>query len=467
MNDVVGVRIVGVFSVKVCQLRIVLLLLVVLSASSSFSLTFPEARHLSLRAGFGPEPALTNKLLSLPKGKAVTYLLQRRERDFDVPACAQETLIPYSKIKNFDELELKAFRQAQNKCKLVLKQTYADHLLSKESNDVLLHRMELFWHNHFTSSLAKVPYAKLLYDQHNIIHQHAMGNFRVLLHSILRDPAMLLYLDNNNNNKAKPNENLARELLELFALGVGNYSEQDVKEVARALTGLSIDGESFAPRFYPERHDYNKKSILGDVGYFGSDAVLEILLSKPDVAVYITRALWSGFVSKEDEKEIARLSSIFYQDWNISRLLRGILMSKAFWDDAGRMTKFPLELVVGGGRLLPGMVPSKSVPGLVKRMEQDIFDPPNVKGWSGGSDWINSRTYIERVKFSEQLTRGLQPKRYQAELTYICGRGASELMASPTLIEPASSKIVDVSDIGHNCIDDLARVLEHPAWQLK
>ncbi|MBW2940866.1 DUF1800 domain-containing protein [Zhongshania aquimaris] len=436
-------------------------------SSLSFSLTFAEARHLSLRAGFGPESELINRLLPLGKGKAITYLLQRREKDFSVPPCAQETLIPYMQFKDFDDEKLMAFRQSQNKCKNALKQAYASHLLSNDSNDVLLHRMELFWHNHFTSSLAKVPYAALMYEQHNTIHKNALGSFRVLLHSVIRDPAMIMYLDNNNNNKAKPNENLGRELLELFTLGVGNYSEKDVKEVARALTGLSIDNANFVPRFYPERHDYAKKTILGQTGYFGLDAVLEILLSKPEVAKYITRKLWLEFVSEADDKAISRLASEFYQDWNISRLIRGILMSQAFWDDAGNMTKSPLELVVGGARLLPGMVPSKSVPNLVNRMGQNIFDPPNVKGWPIGSDWINSKSYVERVKFTEQLTRGLQPKRYKKSLSFLCERGASELAASPVLVTPASAKITDIAVNGEACVDDLARVFEHPAWQLK
>ena len=418
-----------------------LLLAALLFAPASFALTFSEARHLSLRAGFGPEPILINKLLSLKKGEAITYLLRQCEKDFVVPACAQETLIPYVRIKEFDDPKLKAFRQSQNKCKGALKQAYANHLLSNDSNDVLLHRMELFWHNHFTSSLAKVPYAALMYEQHNTIHKNALGNFRVLLHSVIRDPAMIMYL--------------------------GNYSEKDVKEVARALTGLSIDNANFVPRFYPERHDYAKKTILGETGYFGADAVVEILLNKPQVAKHITRKLWLEFVSKENEEEIARLSKIFYQDWNITRLVRGILASKAFWADAGNMTKSPLELVVGGSRLLPGMVPGNSVPNLVNRMGQNIFDPPNVKGWPIGSDWINSKSYVERVKFTEQLTRGLQPKRYKKSLSFLCERGASELAASPVLVTPASAKITDIGANGEACVDDLARVFEHPAWQLK
>jgi uncharacterized protein (DUF1800 family) len=448
--------------------------LIILSALAAVGLSAPsnslgldEARHLSLRAGFGPETELIKHLLPLKKEKAVRVLLQRSEKNFVVPDCAQDVLLPFRKKKALDDAELKAFRQAKNKCKLVLKQAYSNHLNGAKYIDVLFLRMELFWHNHFTSSLAKVPHPALIYDQHDVIHNNAMGDFRVLLHSMIRDPAMLMYLDNNKNNKAKPNENLARELLELFTLGVAYYSEKDVKDVARALTGLSIDPASFSPRFYPERHDYGKKNILGESGYFGSDAVVEILLSKSEVATYITKKLWLEFVSEEDPKVIVRLASSFFQDWDIMRLLHGILMSDAFWADAGRMTKSPLELVIGGGRLMPGMVPGDSVPGLVRRMGQDMFDPPNVKGWPMGGDWINSRSFIERVKFCEQLTRGLQVQRYEKELSFICGQGASEFLALPAMIGVASPKQSDISKDEGACVDELARVFEHPAWQLK
>jgi uncharacterized protein (DUF1800 family) len=452
--------------IKVCRVAIALLALIFFPTQSA-ALTFPEALHLSLRAGLGPDSDLAEHLLLLEKKNAINYLLHRRGNDFFIPNCAEDTLLLSSEIKKLSLVEKKIVRRTKNKCKLELRQAYANHLIGVVSSDVLLHRMDLFWHNHFTSSLTKVPYAALIYNQHNVIHKNAMGDFRLLLHSMIRDPAMLLYLDNTKNNKAKPNENLARELLELFSLGVGNYSEKDVKEVARALTGLSVDPATLAPRFYPERHDYGKKTILDESGYFGAYAVVEILLSKPEMANYIAKKLWLEFVSKEDPETIARLASRFYQDWSISDLLKGILMSNAFWVDAGKMIKSPLELVIGGSRLLPGMVPGNSVPALVRRMGQDIFDPPNVKGWPKGSDWINSRYFIERLKFSEQLTRGLQVRRYEKELSFICAHGASEFLALPELIEAASPKLVNIDDDGEACVEDLARVLEHPAWQLK
>jgi uncharacterized protein (DUF1800 family) len=461
---------VDVLLVKVCGMRVALLLFALAVAAPSFALTFPEARHLSLRAGFGPEADLINALLPLEKSKAVAYLLQRREADFEFPDCAQETLVPYSKIQKFEDAELKVFRQSQNECKLALKQAYAEHLLSKTSTDVLLHRMELFWHNHFTSSLDKVPHVALMFNQHNVIHKNAMGNFRVLLHSLVLDPAMLLYLDNNNNKKAKPNENLARELMELFTLGMGNYSEGDVKEVARALTGLSIDNNTFSPRFYPERHDYGKKTILGQSGHYGAAAVVEILLSQPKTAEYITRKIWLEFVSIEDDKTIILLGARFFKDWNIARLIRGILTSPPFWADSGKMTKSPLDLTVGGGRLLPGRVPVKSVPVLVRRMGQDIFSPPNVKGWSMGSAWINSQTYLERINFAELLSRGLQAQRYEEQLSFLCGRGVWNFAARlPNKFDPAnhSGAIENDENKWESCIDELALVLEHPVWQLK
>jgi uncharacterized protein (DUF1800 family) len=477
------------------------LMFVVFSVSSQ-SLSFPDARHLSLRAGFGPEVDLLQALRPLSKNNAISYLLRAKGADFTVPECATSLLKPYFDVKYFSDAELQKFRKEQNSCKQSLKLAYADHLLKTAIDEALTHRMELFWHNHFTSSLAKVPHAALIYEQHTTIYKYALGNFRILLHNMLLDPAMLMYLDNNNNFKAKPNENLARELMELFTLGVGVYTEKDVKEVARALTGMSIDPRYFTPRFYPERHDYGVKTILGESGVFGVDAVVEILLKQKQTAKHITRKLWLEFVSTEDDTEIERLSEQFYKDWNIRRLVRGILMSKAFWSDAGKMTKSPLELIVGGSRMLPGMVPSKSVPALMRRMGQDLFDPPNVKGWPSGDDWITGQTYIERIKFGELLTRGLQPQRYEKELAFICADGGPAKLAAlpmelvsattPSLgvqddtagVRPAETMVLsmanketalvdgdegsraDYRDLSE-CVDAFSNFLENPVWQLK
>jgi hypothetical protein len=468
---------------------------------SSQSLSFADARHLSLRAGFGPDTDIIHVLRPLSKSNAVSYLLRAKGVDFTLPECATSLLKPYFEVESFSDAELQTFRKERNSCKKSLKLAYANHLLKSEIDEALTHRMEVFWHNHFTSSLTKVPHAALVYEQHKTIYKYALGNFRILLHNLLLDPAMLVYLDNNKNFKYKPNENLARELMELFTLGVGAYTERDVKEVARALTGMSIDPRYYTPRFYPERHDYGVKTILGESGVFGVDAVVEVLLKQKQAASHITRKLWLEFVSAEGDVEIARLSERFYKEWTIRRLVRGILMSKAFWSDAGKMTKSPLELVVGGSRMLPGMVPYKSVPALMRRMGQDLFDPPNVKGWPSGNDWITGQTYIERIKFGELLTRGLQPQRYEKELAFICADGGpAKLAALPVALPSATSSTgvqidtvgvspaetmvlgmtdkemavvggdegsrADYSDLSE-CVDALSNLLESPVWQLK
>jgi hypothetical protein len=478
-----------------------LVLIFLLLAMRAYSLTEVEARHLSLRAGFGPEVDLVQTFLPLSKKRSLTYLLVVKDSIFASPGCVDSLLTPNIEVKSFSGKERQGFNQAQKACKKGLKQAYIEHLIDAEVNIALVHRMEVFWHNHFATALKKVPRVALLYDQHEIIHKQALGSFRVLLHSIVRDSAMLVYLDNNKNFKSKPNENLARELMELFTLGVNEYTEKDVKEVARALTGMSIDPRYFTPHFYPERHDYGVKNILGEKGVFGVDAVVEILLKQKQTAKNITRKLWLEFVSTEDETEIERLSDRFYKDWNIRRLVRGILMSKAFWNDAGKMTKSPLELVVGGSRMLPGMVPSKSVPVLMRRMGQDLFDPPNVKGWPSGNDWITGQTYIERIKFGELLTRGLQPQRYEMELAFICADGGPARLAALPLsvetskylsggkkdmppagvVEPLAVSMPSKGEgkAGKNkksgaeyedlaeCVDALADLLEQPVWQLK
>lgn len=478
-----------------------ILLLVLSLAMPAYSLSVVEARHLSLRAGFGAETSLVRSLMPLSKKEAVLFLSKSIDDDFIKPSCANHVLKSNFYVKSLNEKERKILRRSQRTCNRTLKSTYVQHLIKSDVDVILKRRLELFWHNHFTVSLKKVSHAALIYDQHHLIHKYAFGDFRVFLSRMLLDPAMLLYLDNSDNIKARPNENFARELMELFTLGVGGYSEDDVKEVSRALTGMSIDPRSYVSRFFPERHDYGSKTILGESGMFGVGAVAEILLKQKLTARHITNKLWLEFVSKADDAEITRLSEQFYKDWNVLGLVRSILMSEAFWNDNGKMIKSPLELVVGGSRMLPGMVPSKSVPALMRRMGQDLFDPPNVKGWPSGNGWITSQTYIERIKFGELLTRGLQPQRYKKELAYICADGGpAKLAALPVDLEsatptpsmkddvagvkPAEAMVLgmankasgvldgekdrhaDYSDMSE-CVDALANLLENPVWQLK
>jgi uncharacterized protein (DUF1800 family) len=272
----------------------------------------------------------------------------------------------------------------------------------------LTEKMTLFWHNHFATSQQKVKFTAYLYRQNVMFRRNALGNFGNMLHELARDPAMLIYLDGVNNRKEQPNENFAREVMELFTLGEGHYTEKDIKEVARAFTGWSIDRETGQFMFRRAIHDYADKTIFGKTGNFEGDQVLDLLLAKPEAARFITRKLWREFVSPTpDEVEVKRMAAIFKDSgYNIAKLMRTMLSSDAFYAKENRaaLIKSPVEFVVGTLKTFeidaPNLRPfvlSSAVLG------QNLFAPPNVKGWPGGEAWINTATLLQRKQLLDRL----------------------------------------------------------------
>jgi uncharacterized protein (DUF1800 family) len=275
------------------------------------------------------------------------------------------------------------------------------------TNQPFTERMVLFWHNHFTSSFLKVRYAPALFRQNALFRREALGNFATLLREVARDPAMLIYLDGMRNIARQPNENFARELLELFTLGEGHYSEADIKAAARAFTGWTIDQESGHFLNREHEHDGGEKTFLGHTGRFGGDDIVAILLNQPRTAETIVEKLWREFVSlKPDPAEIRRLAASFRDGYEIKPLMRAILLSAAFRDPANRaaLIKSPIDLIVGTVRVLGLPVPEKTQ--LVRMMQglgQTPFDPPNVKGWPGGEAWVSAYTLLLRQQFLRRI----------------------------------------------------------------
>ena len=272
----------------------------------------------------------------------------------------------------------------------------------------LVEKMTLFWHNHFSTSQQKVRFTPLMYRQNVLLRRNALGNFGSLLREIGRDPAMLIYLDGANSRKGQPNENFAREVMELFTLGEGHYSERDIKEAARAFTGWSIDRDSGEFMFRRGIHDYGKKTVLGKTGNFDGDQIIDVLLGNPQTAQFITRKLWKEFVSTTpDEPEVVRLAAIFRDSgYNIAKLMRAMLSSESFYSSENRaaLIKSPVEFVVGTMRtfdietanLRPFVIASAL-------LGQNLFAPPNVKGWPGGEAWINSASLLGRKQLLDRL----------------------------------------------------------------
>jgi uncharacterized protein (DUF1800 family) len=299
----------------------------------------------------------------------------------------------------------------------------------------LAERMTLFWHNHFVSSQQKVRSAKLRYRQNATLRRHALGDFGALLHAASKDAAMLLYLDGVRNRRGAPNENFAREVMELFTLGEGHYTESDVKEAARAFSGWSLERGSGAFVFRRALHDPGEKTILGRTGRFDGDQVLDILLERPETAELVVRKLWLEFVSPEpDEAYVRRIAADFRRSgYRIPVALSQLFASEAFWspDNRGVLVKSPVELVVGTLRSLE-VAPDDATPFALAAagMGQNLFSPPNVKGWRGGDAWIDSSTLLARKQFVESISR------YEESRAMRTMGAAPALPASRALLTP-------------------------------
>ena len=372
---------------------------------------FDEARHLLSRMTFGGSWAEIQALANMEYNAAVEQLLnQARPRpQTPSPEWINQPLVRGKKRKQLSEVERKELRKELRRRAMDLKAWWFKEMVQTDSP--ISEQMTLFWHNHFTSSLKKVRSPSLMFRQNLLLRKHALGNFRKLLHAVAQDPAMIIYLDNVSNIKGKPNENFARELLELFTLGEGHYTEQDIKEAARAFTGWSIDRRNGQYRFVRRRHDYGTKTFMGHTGNFNGDDIIDIVLDQPGVAVYVTKKIWCNFISgPPDPEEIKRLANIFRSnDYEIKPLMQALLTSNYFRDSIqyGSMIKSPVDLLVGTLRMF--QIPVGKGFGLAlasRRLGQDLMYPPNVKGWDGGTSWITTDTLLARQQILNRFLRG-------------------------------------------------------------
>lgn len=374
-----------------------------------------DARYLLARTGFGARPEDVAAFARLSRGEAIDRLLAETSPQprHAPPADLLEWISParLRQMKDADETTRKTFQQAQRQRAIALRAWWLEEMLTASTPAAQLReRMTLFWHNHFVSSLQKVKSTKLMLEQNLLLRRHALGHFDALLHAVAKDPAMLVYLDTANSRRGQPNENFAREVMELFTLGEGHYREADIKQAARAFTGWSIDLETGGYRWRPFIHDDGEKTVLGSSGRFAGDEVLDILLAQPQTAEFATRKLWREFVSPEpDAAEVRRIAREFREAHYAVRVaLRGLLSSPAFWAEKNRasLIKSPVDFVVGAVRETETPVAAvRPLAGLLRQLGQDLFAPPNVRGWPGGEQWINSSSLLLRQQFVERLLR--------------------------------------------------------------
>jgi uncharacterized protein (DUF1800 family) len=278
--------------------------------------------------------------------------------------------------------------------------------------DPLGERLALMWHDHFATSNLKVDDVAAMRRQNDLFREFGRGPFGDLLGAVVRDPAMLIWLDAPANRKAHPNENLARELMELFTLGVGRYAESDVKEAARALTGWTVEGGRF--RAVGARHDDGEKTVLGRSGRLDGDALLTILVERPATASRLAWRLCGTFFGEGaiDDAAIASLADgLRSRGLDVGWAVGTILRSRAFFDEPNLRTRVlgPAEFVVGAARLLERLEPPPSTLMLAEwmaRLGQDLFYPPNVGGWPGGRSWLSGRALLTRGQYVGALLDG-------------------------------------------------------------
>ncbi len=365
------------------------------------------ARLLLTRAGFAPADADVATYSTLTHRAAVDRLLAEAHTTAVTPApkWIDERFVPPRELRAMSDEARRAELQKQVRMGLDLRGWWLREMVATPSP--LTERMTLFWHNHFVSAQPKVRYTQLMYRQNVLLRKHALGRFDELLHAVAKDPAMLIYLDSATNRRGSPNENFAREVMELFTLGEGKYSEDDIKQAARAFTGWSIDLDSGDYMFRRQLHDGGEKVVFGRTGNFDGDAVLDIILAQPASAEFVVRKLWREFVSPQpDEARVKTIAAQFRASgWNITQAVRALLLQPEVIarDEDNALVKSPVELVVGlvrqsGGELTQPVAAAVALAG----MGQNLFSPPNVRGWPGADAWINTHTLLARKQFLER-----------------------------------------------------------------
>jgi len=369
-------------------------------------------QHLMWRAGFGPAveqltdlPGISPKQLYRALQKASSKKLEYIDvaDDFLKGLLAGiDEVGRQEKVKDMKEEDRKKIQQKQRESVRSLNLNWLNVFINTDAQ--LGEKMAFFWHGHFACRNLNVFYQQGLLD---VIRRNALGSFRDMLHEVSKSAAMLNFLNNQQNRKDHPNENFAREVMELFTLGRGNYTENDIKEAARAFTGWSsgLKGEFI---FRRGQHDYGTKNVLGKSGNFDGDEVLDILLSQKQTAKFITQKIYKFFVNDNvDGEKVNWLADRFYNStYDISKLMDDIFTSDWFYDEKniGSKIKSPIELIAGIQRMLPMQLENEEALTFLQRaLGQMLFYPPNVAGWPGGKTWIDSSSLMLRMRIPQLI----------------------------------------------------------------
>lgn len=368
-------------------------------------------QHLLWRAGFGPSAITFKKEAHGSQRSLLKHLIKSSEK---TPAYIDVTDSAVKEIyMGMDSMMGQQRKQLSEADKMLLRNRSREGLRNinltwlnqmVESDQQLREKMSLFWHGHFATRTVNILHQQQLLD---VIRRNALGKFPDLLREVSKSAAMINFLNNNQNRKGRPNENFAREVMELFTLGRGNYTEEDIKEAARAFTGWGANAAGTF-QFRKNQHDEGNKTVLGKSGALTGDDVLNILTENPQTANFITRKIYRYFVNEQvDESRIVWLSKRFYQsNYDITELMTDIFSSDWFYEprNIGCRIKSPVELIAGIRRTLPMQITNAEVQLTLQRLlGQQLFYPPNVAGWPGGKNWIDSSSLMLRLRIPQMI----------------------------------------------------------------
>lgn len=390
-----------------------------------------KIKHLYNRAGFG------YALSDIQSGRSLSTTI---EKLFSNKTYRSLQTVTFTEVESAKEKMKSSPKDAAKEIKKLLKDNISDlnNLWFQEmivSDAQLQEKMALFWHSHFACRSVN-PY----FDQQylDIIRKHALGDFSTLLFEISKTPAMLQFLNNQQNKKDHPNENFAREVMELFTLGRGNYTETDIKEAARAFTGYGFDKVgSF--KFKKQLHDFGVKTFQGKTGNFNGDDILKIILGNKNCSTFLVRKIYSFFVNEQvDEQIVQSLSAQFFQsNYNIKQLMKTIFSSSWIYDEKniGNKIKSPIVLLTGMFRLVPTtFTKPENVLFLQRSLGQVLLFPPNVAGWKEGKTWIDSSSLLFRMQLPQIIyfdkSLDMEPKEEIPEMYAAMQKIKSDYMKS-------------------------------------
>lgn len=361
-----------------------------------------KIKHLFWRSGFGLTPLEWEKRKNWTTSKSVEFIFEKARRAQSKPLPITGTRFAM-RMKDLSKEEKKKLRKEAN---TQLRKQRADWVrrMADPNESAFLEKMTLFWHGHF-ACISKGPIVAA--TQLQTIRDHALGNFKDLVLAISKDASMIRFLNNQQNKKDAPNENFARELMELFTIGRGNYTENDIKEAARAFTGWSsnLRGEFI---FRRRQHDYGSKEFMGERGRFDGEDIIDILLSQKQTAYFIANKVYAYFVNpRPNDQHVQYLANVFYSSgYDISKMMATVFSSPWFYDkqNKGVKIKSPVELLAGLMRNLNVKIEDNlAINFIQKALGQVLFNPPNVAGWEGGKSWIDNSTLLLRLNLANYL----------------------------------------------------------------